>query len=93
VSDFGGLYWGIRITRNKKPHTLHVHADRIAIQDGDLLLYGHMKNQQKEAGSFLFRSFARGTWLDVFAADCLDGTECSENHDVDESTGWDARRN
>jgi hypothetical protein len=91
MSDFGKFYWGIRITRNKKPRTLYVHADRIQIQDGDLLLFGHLKSEEhKEPASFLFRSFARGTWQDIFAADCLNGNECSESHDIDDATGKDA---
>ncbi len=91
MAEFGELYWGVRITRGRKKRTLFVHADRIEVRDGDLLLFGHMKNSQTEAGSFLFRSFAHGTWHDVFAASCLDGSECSEEHDYDDTTGKDLR--
>ena len=91
MSEFGGLYWGIRIKRGNKPRTLYVHADKIQIQDGDLLLYGHMNSESKEEGGFLFRVFARGSWQDVFAASCMDGSECSESHDIDDVTGKDGR--
>ena len=90
MSELGNLYWGIRIIRNKTSRTLYVSADEIKIQDGDLLLFGRRNNEETPA-SFLFRSFARGTWQDVFAASCLGGDECSEHHDIDETTGKDAR--
>lgn len=85
----GNLYWGIRILRNKKPRTLYVYADQIRIQDGDLVLFGHWNG--KEPSTCVLRSLARGTWLDVFAASCLDGNEISEQHDIDDKTGEDAR--
>jgi hypothetical protein len=83
----GKYYWGIRITRSKKPRTLYVFADEIKVQDGDLLLYGHLA----DGTSYLYRSLARGTWQDVFAASCLSGEEMNEDHDFDESTHVDAR--
>ena|SRR6266849_6851064 len=85
----GQYFWGIRVLRGKTQHTLRVFADEIRIQDGDLLLFGHMKGG--EPASFLYRAFSRGTWSDVFAASCLDGTECGEEYDVDESTCQNAR--
>lgn len=90
----GKLYWGVRIVRNKKPRTLYVYADQIKIENGDLLLLGHLKNEmngETNPGGFLYRAFARGSWLDVFAASCMDGTECGEEHDIDDGTGNDAR--
>ena len=94
MNELGKLYWGVRIIRNKKPRTLYVYADEIKVQDGDLLLFGHLNNESNgptAPGGFLFRSFARGAWQDVFAASCLDGNECSESHDIDTATGEDAR--
>jgi hypothetical protein len=85
----GNLFWGVRILRAKRNRTLHVYADEVRIQDGDLLLLGHMKDGAPS--SFLLRSFARGTWTDIFAASCLDGCELSEEHDVDDVTGRDDR--
>jgi hypothetical protein len=80
--------WGIRITRSKKPRMVYVYADRIQIQDGDLLLYGHPRDQ--ELATALIRSFARGAWHDVFAAST---GEMSEDHDTDEPTTHRKRRN
>jgi hypothetical protein len=87
--DIGRYFWGVRIVRNKKRRLLNFYADKIEVRDGDLLLFGHMTDQPE--GSFLYRSLARGTWFDVFAASCLDGSECGEDHDIDEATGEDAR--
>jgi hypothetical protein len=92
--QIGRLYWGVRIVRNKESRTLHVYADEIRIQDGDLLLLGHLQNEANgptEPASFLYRSFARGTWTDVYSASCLDGNEIGEEHDVNDKTGQDAR--
>jgi hypothetical protein len=88
MSDMGKYYWGIRILRAKKRRTLNVFADEIKVQDGDLLLYGHLSDGAK----YLYRAFARGEWLDVFAASCLSGEEINEDHDIDDGTGVDARR-
>lgn len=86
-SAFGDLYWGVRIARMKKPRTLYVYADRIEVKDGDLLLYFN----HSAKGETLHRAFARGTWQDIFAASCIDGTECGEEHDFDDATAKDAR--
>jgi len=47
MSELGKLYWGVRIIRNKKPRTLYVYADEIKIQDGDLLLLGHLNKREQ----------------------------------------------
>jgi len=85
----GQYYWSVRVARNKKPRQLYFYADRIEVRDGDLLMWGHMSGQAE--GTFLYRALARGTWSDVAAASCLDGSECGEEHDYDLQTGKDAR--
>jgi hypothetical protein len=78
-------YFGVRIIRAKKNHTVYVHADEIRVENGDLLLIE--KRDEKEVP---YRAFARGIWQDVFAADEFNGDELHEVHDYDETTGKDA---
>jgi hypothetical protein len=79
-------YFGVRILRNKKRRKIMFSADRIRIENGDLLLIEERNGREE-----VFRAFARGTWFDVYAASCMDGTEVYEDHDVDEETGKDLR--
>lgn len=87
--EIGRYYFGVRITRDKVSRILNVYADEIRIENGDLLLFGHRRDEPP--ATFLYRAFARGTWQDVHSASCMDGSELGEDHDVDVATGKDLR--
>jgi len=85
MSDNLKFYYGVRIVRGKKLRTIYFFADGIRVENGDLLLMDERSTPK------IHRAFARGTWLDVFSASCLDWSEVHEEHDYDDTTGKDAR--
>jgi len=86
MSERPKYYYGVRIIRGKTRRTVYLVADRIRIENGDLLLI-----QERDGKEEIYRAFARGTWFDVFGANCLDGSEIHEDHDVNDETGKDDR--
>lgn len=81
------FYFGVRILRNKKRRLLYVYADKVTVEEGNLLLWRKKPNESPQ----VYRAFAPGSWLEFFAASCMDGDEMAEEHDYDEATGKDDR--
>lgn len=86
----GARYYGVRIVRAKKNRTVNFYADEIRVENGDLLLIA--LDEKHDGKEVVYRAFARGTWQDVYSANCMDGSEVGEEHDIDVATGEDARQ-
>jgi hypothetical protein len=73
-----GKYWRVDCKIQEQRHEVHLYADRFAIEAGQLVLY---------KGDEPYRAFAPGTWEQVVAISCFNGTEMYEDRDFVRSSG------
>lgn len=79
--QYGRFYFCVKVPKLVCPNgEIYVHADRIEIKDGCLLMLGRFNASDEERPETVCLALRDGNWHSVYAASCIDGHAVAVEH-------------